>query len=75
MDLAEFMQEELIRVKRSLDPSECLQCIDEDEEDESIRICRKSFQDITLHFMTKRKQDHLADILQNSKRPLTFRCL
>lgn len=73
-DVAEFVEKELIRIKRTLDSSESLldqREDDEDEEDESMRICRKAFQDIMLQFMRRRQQDHLADILLNSERPLT----
>lgn len=72
-DVAEFVEKELIRTKKSLDQSDYLldQPEDEDEEDESTRICRKAFQDIMLQFLRRRQQDHLADILLNSERPLT----
>lgn len=72
-DVAEFVEKELIRTKKSLDQSDYLldQPEDEDEEDESTRICRKAFQDIMLQFLRRRQQDHLADILLNSERSLT----
>lgn len=67
--MTKFMDTELLRFRKSLDPSECLldQDKDEEEEDESMRICRKSFQDITVQFMRRRNQDHLANSLQISK--------
>lgn len=71
-DVAEFEEKELIRIKKTLDPSECVLDQHEDE-DEGMRICRKAFQDIVLQFMRRRQEDHLANILLNSKRPLTLR--
>ncbi|TWW79740.1 hypothetical protein D4764_10G0007700, partial [Takifugu flavidus] len=72
-DVVEFVDKELIRIKKTLDPSECLldqrEDEDEDEEDESMRICRKAFQDIMLQFLRRRQQDHLADILLNRTLP------
>lgn len=67
--MTEFMETELDRFRKSLEPSECLldQYKDEDEEDESMRICRKSFQDFTLQFMRRRNEEHLASSLQISK--------
>lgn len=75
-DVAEFVEKELIRIKKSLDPSDCLidQREDEDEEDEGMRICRKGFQDIVRQFLRRRQRDDLADILLNSERPLTVVC-
>lgn len=67
--MTEFMEKELVGFRKSLECSESLpdQYKDEDEEDESMRMCRKSFQEIVLQFMRKRNQDCLANMLQISK--------
>lgn len=70
--MTQFMEAELVRIRKSLDPSECLPDSwkdedVEDDEDENIGVCRNAVQDLTLQFMRKWKLDPLANSLQISK--------
>lgn len=68
--MTKFVETELLRIRKTLDPSECLpdqRKAEDEDEDESMEVCRKTVQDLTLQFMRKRKQDHLANSLQIRK--------
>lgn len=70
-DITSFVETALVRLRKSLDPSQSLlhqYHDDDDEEDEGTRICRKSFVDFAAQFMRRQNQDHLANGLQISKR-------
>lgn len=70
--MTQFMEAELARIRKSLDPSECLpdpwkdEDV-EDDEDESKKVCKKAVQDLALQFMRKQKLESLANCLQISK--------